>query len=191
MDSLLQLSAIACEQERLNEMISISSSEISSSTLTTSSPSENISPPLKDPPIARCFPHPGSSLKRYFLNILFILLMNFNFFPFFPCLCHRPSDQVQDTDRSAIREKIRSAFAKKAQTYEELLNLCVSLTEDQIFNEAPSKLDYYKQGISMVKKVFDKSALLQTNPNEEICKLSRATSSDDLPRVVKRAKTQH
>jgi hypothetical protein len=109
---------------------------------------------------------------------------------FFIC---RPCDQIQATDREAIAEKIRSAFYKKTESYDDLISLCVALTESQIYNDAPSKLDYYKQGITYVKKIFDKSAELHALPVEDTntAKPDGVASEDPAPRVVKRAKTQH
>jgi hypothetical protein len=75
--------------------------------------------------------------------------------------------------------------------------LCVAVTEDRIYNEAPTKLDYYKQGISFVKGVFDKSSELN-NSSSNLQALENASeknesssSAEEQPRVPKRAKTAH
>lgn len=122
-------------------------------------------------------------------------------FPLFSSSCRLPCEQILLTDRTAIQDKIRTAYAKKASDYDSLLNLCVAVTEDRIYREAPSKLDYYKQGIALVKTVFDKSAELRnrnaSNNNLEAMDTTNAakpietSSSDEPPRVLKRAKTQH
>lgn len=72
----------------------------------------------------------------------------------------------------------------------------MSVTEDSIYREAPSKLDYYKQGIALVKTVFDKSAELRNSSSnleamDTSTKPVETSSSEEPPRVLKRAKTQH
>lgn len=107
---------------------------------------------------------------------------------FGPIVC-RPCDQILETDRKAIREKIQNALRKRASSYDELLALSVGLAEDQLYYEAPSKLDYYKQGIMLVKKVFDKSTELCAEVDAK--QQEAGASIEGTPRLVKRAKTQH
>lgn len=160
MDSLLQLSTIACEAERLNERsISSDSTCSNESTLTFSIPQIN----NKEISSSRCQPPTGINKK--------------------------PCDQIQENDRKAIKDKLRTALVKKAPAYDDLLDLCVALSEEHIYEEAPSKLDYYKSGISCVKKIFEKSAELHAAP-EPVLKVAPSVEESG-PRVVKRAKTLH
>ena len=50
-------------------------------------------------------------------------------------------------ERSYIRDKIKAAYARKASTFEELLELTSAIEEEFVFAGAPSRLDYFKSGI--------------------------------------------
>lgn len=64
------------------------------------------------------------------------------------------------------------------------------MLEGDVFTNAPSKLDYYKAGISCCKRVFDASNA-QAAALEQGSKSAQEQSEDAAPRAVKRAKTQH
>lgn len=106
-------------------------------------------------------------------------------------LLHFPrTDSIGDSDRSAIREKIKSAFRKKAETYDELLELSSSVIEEQVMSNAPSKLDFYKAGISCCKRIFE----ISNANNSTVSQTDDKTNGDNDengPKPVKRAKTQH
>eukprot|EP01031_Cornospumella_fuschlensis_P027290 gene27290-32962_t len=170
MDSLLHLSNVACEAERLSEGTPSCDSSSCSSDSTQSAQSSPKDLPIPPP---RCTTSPTNAIKKKL-----------------------PCEQILTNDRTAIQDKIRTAYTKKASDYDSLLNLCVAVTEDRIYHEAPSKLDYYKQGIALVKTVFDKSAELRSSSNnlealETAAKPVEASSSEEAPRALKRAKTQH
>lgn len=100
------------------------------------------------------------------------------------------SDVIGDSDRSAIREKIKSAFRKKAETYDELIELSSSVIEEQVMLNAPSKLDFYKAGISCCKRIFE----ISNASNSMVSPTDDKTNGDadeSGPKPVKRAKTQH
>lgn len=98
-------------------------------------------------------------------------------------------------DRKIIREKIKIAYKKKATTYDALLELCSTYAEDQVYENAPTKLDYYKNGISCCKTIFDLSNQINSaSDSEQKAGPSADTpggTSEDVPRGLKRAKTQH
>lgn len=99
---------------------------------------------------------------------------------------------VLPSDRNAIREKVKGAFRKRAADYEELLGLCSTITEELVYERAPSKLDYYKNGVQCVKKIFDKKAAsVVSNADATAGKDEVTTDDTDAPKAVKRAKTQH
>ncbi len=59
-----------------------------------------------------------------------------------------------------------------------------------MYERAPSKLDYYKNGVQCVKKIFDKKATVVSN--DDAAGKDDGTADDtDAPKAVKRAKTQH
>ena len=91
------------------------------------------------------------------------------------------------SDRETIREKIKMAYRKKAESYDELLDLCSALTEQHILDAAPTKLDYYKNGISCCKKIFD----LGNELNDQNSNAKTTDPSGEAPKGVKRTKTQH
>lgn len=100
------------------------------------------------------------------------------------------TDAIGDSDRSAIREKIKSAFRKKAETYDELIELSSSVIEEQVMLNAPSKLDFYKAGISCCKRIFE----ISNANNSTVSTTDDKTNGDadeNGPKPVKRAKTQH
>ena len=99
-----------------------------------------------------------------------------------------PQVVLLPSDREAIRDKIKMAYRKKAESFDELLDLCSALTEQHIYENVPTKLDYYKNGISCCKKIFD----LGNELNDQNSSANKAgPSTDDVPKLVKRTKTQH
>ncbi len=100
-------------------------------------------------------------------------------------------ENVTFDDRKIIREKMKAAYKKKSATFDELLELCASVEEEQIYQSAPSKLDYYKNGIHCVKRIFEKKSEIESGSNEtEICAKNNA-DAEEAPKTLKRAKTQH
>ena len=74
--------------------------------------------------------------------------------------------------------------------------------EEQVYESAPSKLDYYKNGIRCVKRVFDKSieikaksvAPMESLPSTdkvEVLETTATTDENGNEILVKRAKTRH
>ena len=49
-------------------------------------------------------------------------------------------------ERTYIRDKIKAAYARKASTFEELLELTCAIEEEFVFAAAPTRLDYFKSG---------------------------------------------
>jgi len=168
MNGLLQLSAIACE--RLDE-----SSPSGSPSPTNASSSSSVS--SQENVIVPKLPREAIMTK----------------------LCTVPCSQpnkptaasLLPSDRNAIREKIKSAFRKRAAEYEDLLCLCSAVTEEFVCERAPSKLDYYKNGVQCVKKIFDKRNFASSTEVETTDKPEYQGSEDSAPKAVKRAKTQH
>jgi hypothetical protein len=100
---------------------------------------------------------------------------------------------VAESDRVAVREKIKSAFKKKTETYEHLLELSSQLIEENVISNAPSKLDYYKSGIACCKRIFEISNSSQ-GAGESSSAVSEGKGNegeDGGPKPVKRVKTQH
>jgi hypothetical protein len=94
-------------------------------------------------------------------------------------------------DRMFIREKIKSAYKSKTATYEELLETCCAIEEEQLFAAAPAKLDYFKSGVQYEKRVSEKRRQLNGNIMTESCQpLPSVLASTDKP-TVKRCKTAH
>jgi hypothetical protein len=100
-------------------------------------------------------------------------------------------DGVSENDRVSIREKIKNAFKKKSnENYDELLELCSTLTEENVYSSVPSRLDYYKKGVSEVKRIFEKAEEIKTVHRENAAK-SESDQSEEGQKSLKRAKTQH
>jgi hypothetical protein len=99
------------------------------------------------------------------------------------------SERILPSDRKTIKDKIRLAFKKKALTYDDLLDLCSTIGEKRVFESAPTKLDYYKNGILSCKTIFELSDLGGKVNGEENDK--NDDTNDDVPRGLKCAKTQH
>jgi hypothetical protein len=85
---------------------------------------------------------------------------------------------------------MKTAYRKKASSYEELIELCTLVDEEQIFKSAPSKLDYYKNGIHCVKTIFEKKSQIDSGLQETDLK-KPLEDTDAAPKSLKRAKTQH
>jgi hypothetical protein len=68
------------------------------------------------------------------------------------------------------------------------LDLCSRVVEEQAFEAALSKLDYYKAGISCCKRIFEKS---NTQNVLSVDIKSVSEQSEDTPKPLKRAKTEH
>ena len=66
--------------------------------------------------------------------------------------------QVTLEERLFIREKIKTAYRKRVQTFEDLIDTCSAIDEELMFAAAPSRLDYFKSGVYFEKRVADKVA---------------------------------
>lgn len=102
------------------------------------------------------------------------------------------SRQITVEERQYIRERIKTAYKRKAPTYEELLDVACSIEEELVFGSAPSRLDYFKCGVQYEKRVTEKQAQLKMGV-AAILGLERTLDDQeaDTPKIVKRAKTQH
>lgn len=105
-------------------------------------------------------------------------------------MTNRSADAISLSDRTAVKEKIKTAMRKKATNYDDLLEISGALAEEHVFAEALSKLDYYKSGISTCKKIFE-IGNAQVATNEVHDSKAESNSDENGPRPVKRAKTQH
>ena len=94
-------------------------------------------------------------------------------------------------DRMFIREKIKSAYKSKTTTYEELLETCCAIEEEQLFASAPAKLDYFKSGVQYEKRVSEKRRQLSGNIMVESCQPSPSVLTVTDKPTVKRCKTAH
>jgi hypothetical protein len=113
------------------------------------------------------------------------ILTNFNL--------HSAAETITINDRKIIRDKIKIAYKKKASTFEELLELCSHYAEDQVYDKAPTKLDYYKNGISCCKTIFELSDHMNAPVSAEktASTIDNSGGGEEVPRGLKRAKTQH
>jgi len=59
-------------------------------------------------------------------------------------------------ERQLIRSKIKSSYASRTKTYEELLETCTAIEEEMLYMFAPSRLDYFKNGMQFDKRVVEK-----------------------------------
>ena len=84
-------------------------------------------------------------------------------------------------ERKGIRERIKTAYQKKAPTYEELLDVCSAIEEEFLFTSVPSRLDYFKSGVQYEKRILEKQSALRSSSETN----EQQTSS------AKRAKTDH
>ncbi|GAB5353906.1 hypothetical protein AAMO2058_000074300 [Amorphochlora amoebiformis] len=50
-------------------------------------------------------------------------------------------------ERTAVREKITSAYHKSCASYEELLRMCVAIEEELIFSGCKSRMEYFKNAV--------------------------------------------
>mmetsp|Transcript_9731 Transcript_9731/g.33088 ORF Transcript_9731/g.33088 Transcript_9731/m.33088 type:complete len:171 (-) Transcript_9731:27-539(-) len=64
-------------------------------------------------------------------------------------------------ERSTVRSKIREAYATKCHSMEELLETCAALQEELLFLSAPTRLDYFKQGLHWDQRVVEKRKQLE------------------------------
>lgn len=97
---------------------------------------------------------------------------------------------ITEEDREIIRNKMRQAYKKKCSTFFELLELCVSVDEEFTYLNAPSKLDYYKNGIQNVKRIFEKKTEMENGALEAKSGNSSEEGEEENPKSSKRAKTQ-
>jgi len=88
-------------------------------------------------------------------------------------------------ERIFIREKIKKAYRNRTNTYEELLETCCAIEEELMFIAAPSRLDYFKNGVQFEKRVCEKRKQLT---GQLISDPTPVPS--DIPEV-KRSKTAH
>ncbi len=94
-----------------------------------------------------------------------------------------------------MKDKIKAAFRRKAQEYEEMVELCSTIAEENVFDQAPSKLDFYKGGIAYCKKIMETnlSASVDSCSSSVTKSGSEANlvAEEGIPKPVKRAKSQH
>ncbi len=192
MDHLLQLSTVACQAERLDDpsspasVISPSSSASSSSREDTNDPIPTLSAPVIGATGSREL---KQTIKRLVISVFCKSVHNILLYQ----IIFSSAETILPNDRKIIREKIKIAYKKKAVTYDALLDLCSSYAEDQVHAQAPTKLDYYKNGISCCKTIFELSnqsnSLIENDKGN--CSNGEAPSAEEVPRGLKRAKTQH
>jgi hypothetical protein len=116
---------------------------------------------------------------------LLLYLNNYKIF-FLRTIC------LKSEERALISERIKISYGKRAQTYEELLELCSAVEEELIYNLAPSRLDYFKLGTQCLKRFDCKKKEMQNIKSVASSCLSSAEAiTDDTTRNVKRSKTQH
>jgi hypothetical protein len=92
-------------------------------------------------------------------------------------------------ERQFITKKIRTAYQRKAPTYEELLDACCAIEEEFVFMVAPSRLDYFKSGVQYEKRIVGKISGLRRSA--ATASADEAAPVDESSRGIKRAKTQH
>jgi hypothetical protein len=105
--------------------------------------------------------------------------------------CQDWSRQISLEERQYIRDKIRAAYLKKMEnSFEDLLETCAAIEEELIFSSAPSRLDYFKSGVQFERRVAEKRCQMK-NPSLEVSSNVVESSNDDIPKPIKRAKTNH
>ena len=72
------------------------------------------------------------------------------------------------------------------ENFDQLLDTCAAIEEEMLFSSAPSRLDYFKSGVQYEKRVGEKKVQLKKYENND-----DLDSIDDVPRGIKRAKTNH
>jgi len=100
------------------------------------------------------------------------------------------SKLITADERRYIRDKIKAAYMKKANSFEDLLETCAAIEEELVFSSAPSRLDYFKSGVQFEKRVSEKRCELK-NSSQTVPTASIETSENDQPKPIKRAKTNH
>ena len=75
-------------------------------------------------------------------------------------------------DREFMRGKLRAIYIKNANNFEELLDLCVAVEEEDIFQSAPSKLDYFKRGFRQERQIREVGARKNTLSGRRVVSLS-------------------
>jgi len=65
-------------------------------------------------------------------------------------------------ERTYIRDKIKTAYERKAPSYEDLLELTCAIEEEFVFAAAPSRLDYFKSGVQFEKRVSEKQVQMKS-----------------------------
>ena len=53
-----------------------------------------------------------------------------------------------------MRERIREAYRTNFNNFEDLLDACATIEEEFVYKLAPSRLDYFKQGVHYEKFVL-------------------------------------
>ena len=102
--------------------------------------------------------------------------------------------QLTVEERKFIRDKVKSAYKKKAPTYDDLLDVCSAIEEELLFSVAPSRLDYFKSGVQFEKRVAEK--LTQIRTGVSLGGMSCSSSADKISNEesdefkIKRSKTQ-
>ena len=99
------------------------------------------------------------------------------------------SSQMTSEERQFITKKIRTAYQRKAPTYDELLDACCAIEEEFVFMVAPSRLDYFKSGVQYEKRIVGKICCLRRSAAASSAE--PAVVVDEVSRGIKRAKTQH
>ena len=94
-------------------------------------------------------------------------------------------------ERKGIRDRIKSAYQRKAPTYEELLDVCSAIEEEFLFTSVPSRLDYFKSGVQFEKRVVEKQSALRTSATTTGSEIDQHASSAVDEKSAKRAKTEH
>ena len=91
-------------------------------------------------------------------------------------------------ERKGIRDRIKSAYQRKAPTYEELLDACSAIEEEFLFTSVPSKLDYFKSGVQFEKRIVEKQSAIRTSSETTD---QQTSCTVDGKSETKRAKTDH
>lgn len=70
-------------------------------------------------------------------------------------------------ERQSIREKIKEAYRKNTQSFEDLLETCAAMEEEALYMTALSRLDYFKSGIQYDKRIAEKRRQLVGSKDSE------------------------
>mmetsp|Transcript_4542 Transcript_4542/g.4666 ORF Transcript_4542/g.4666 Transcript_4542/m.4666 type:complete len:179 (+) Transcript_4542:99-635(+) len=85
-------------------------------------------------------------------------------------------------ERQLIRSKIRNAYKNKIKTYDQLLDTCTAIEEEMLYMFAPSRLDYFKNGMQFEKRVGEKKrqlsgTIIDSIPEKPPLKRSKSTEN--------------